>query len=152
MVSCGSLELDPITAELTYGLLRICLYLQKVDSVMDIEWGGGVTWGEINRQAEEEFSAFHFEAANTELFFELFQSFESEVASMMDRDLVLPAYDYVVKLSHIFNVLDARGAISVTERTGYMGRIRKLARRVALAYIEKRKALGFPLLKKGKSR
>jgi glycyl-tRNA synthetase alpha chain len=143
----GSLELEPITAELTYGLLRICLYLQKVDSVMDIEWGNGVTWGEINRQAEVEFSAFHFEAANTELFFDMFQKFEREVESMMKGELVLPAYDYVVKLSHLFNVLDARGAISVTERTGYIGRIRNLARRVALAYIEKREALGFPLLK-----
>ena len=137
----GSLELDPITAEITYGLLRICLYLQKVDSVMDIEWGDGVTWGEINRQAEEEFSAFHFEAANTDLYFNMFQSFEKEAGSMMDRNLVLPAYDYVVKLSHVFNILDARGAISVTERTGYITRIRNLARRVALAYIEKRESV-----------
>ena len=141
----GSLELDPITAEITYGLLRICLYLQKVDSVMDIEWGDGVTWGEINRQAEEEFSAFHFEAANTDLYFNMFQSFEKEAGSMMDRNLVLPAYDYVVKLSHIFNILDARGAISVTERTGYITRIRNLARRVALAYIEKRESVDSPL-------
>jgi glycyl-tRNA synthetase alpha chain len=141
----GSLDLEPITAELTYGLLRICLYLQKVDSVMDIEWGGGVTWGEINRQAEEEFSAFHFEAANTALFFEMFQKFEEEVPPMLDASLVLPAYDYVVKLSHLFNVLDARGAISVTERTGYIARIRNLARKVAMAYIEKREALGFPM-------
>jgi glycyl-tRNA synthetase alpha chain len=145
----GSLDLEPITAELTYGLLRICLYLQGVDSVMDIDWGGGVTWGEINRQAEEEFSAFHFEAANTALFFELFAEYEKEVRAMMDASLVLPAYDYVVKLSHVFNVLDSRGAISVTERTGYIARIRKLARQVALAYIDKREALRFPLLKTG---
>jgi glycyl-tRNA synthetase alpha chain len=145
----GSLELEPVTAELTYGLLRICLYLQKVDSVMDIDWGGGVTWGEINRQAEEEFSAFHFEAANTELCFDMFARFEREARAMMDASLVLPAYDYVVKLSHLFNVLDARGAISVTERTGYIARIRALARLVALAYVEKREALGHPLLKGG---
>ncbi len=143
----GSLDLEPITAELTYGLLRICLYLQKVDSVLDIEWGHGVTWGEINLQAEEEFSAFHFEAANTDLFFDMFQNFEREVQAMMEASLVLPAYDYVLKLSHLFNVLDSRGAISVTERTGYIGRIRTLARKVALAYVEKREALGFPLLK-----
>jgi len=142
----GSLELEPITAELTYGLLRICLYLQKVDSVLDIDWGGGVTWGEVNLQAEREFSAFHFEAANTVFYFDVFQSYEREAQSMLDAGLVLPAYDYVVKLSHVFNILDARGAISVTERTGYIGRIRKLARKVALAYIEKREALGFPLL------
>jgi glycyl-tRNA synthetase alpha chain len=134
----GSLELEPISAELTYGLLRICLYLQEVDSVMDIEWGPGVTWGDVNRMAEEEFSAFHFEAANTEMYFRMFQDFEGEVRAMLERDLVLPAYDYAVKLSHIFNVLDARGAISVTERTGYIGRIRTLARRIALAWIEKR--------------
>ncbi len=145
----GSLELEPITAELTYGLLRICLYLQEVDSVMDIEWGAGVTWGDINLSAEREFSAFHFEAANTELYFRMFSDFEKEVAAMLERGLVLPAYDYVLKLSHLFNVLDARGAISVTERTGYIGRIRKLARRTALAYIEQREALGFPLLKGG---
>jgi glycyl-tRNA synthetase alpha chain len=145
----GSLELEPITAELTYGLLRICLYLQEVDSVMDIEWGAGVTWGDINLSAEREFSAFHFEAANTELYFRMFSDFEKEVAAMLERGLVLPAYDYAVKLSHLFNVLDARGAISVTERTGYIGRIRKLARRIALAYIEQREALGFPLLKGG---
>ena len=145
----GSLDLEPITAELTYGLLRICLYLQEVDSVMDIEWGAGVSWGDINLSAEREFSVFHFEAANTELYFRMFSDFEKEVASMLERGLVLPAYDYAVKLSHLFNVLDARGAISVTERTGYIGRIRKLARRIALAYLEQREALGFPLLKGG---
>jgi glycyl-tRNA synthetase alpha chain len=143
----GSLELEPITAELTYGLLRICLYLQGADSVLDIDWGGGVKWGEINRQAEREFSAFHFECANTELYFRIFQDFEREVSSMLERPLVLPAYDYVVKLSHIFNILDARGAISVTERTGYIARIRALARRVALAYVKQREELGYPLLR-----
>jgi len=142
----GSLELEPITAEITYGLLRLCLYLQKVESVLDVEWGQGVSWGEMNLQAEQEFSAFHFERANTELCFRMFQDFEREAGAMLEAGLVLPAYDYVVKLSHVFNLLDARGAISVTERTGYIGRIRVLARRVALAYIEKREALGFPLL------
>jgi glycyl-tRNA synthetase alpha chain len=145
----GSLELEPITAELTYGLLRICLYLQGVDSVMDIDWGGGLTWGDVNLTAEREFSAFHFETANTDLYFRMFQDFEREVASMLERRLVLPAYDYVVKLSHIFNVLDARGAISVTERTGYIARIRVLARKVALEHIAQREELGFPLLAGG---
>jgi len=143
----GSLELKPATAELTYGLLRLCLYLQNVDSVMDINWGAGVTWAEINRQAEREFSAFHFEAANTELYFKMFQSFEDEARAMMERGLVLPAYDYAIKLSHVFNVLDARGAISVTERTGYIGRIRGLARHVAIKYLEQREELGYPLLR-----
>jgi glycyl-tRNA synthetase alpha chain len=147
----GSLELEPISAEITYGLLRICLFLQKVDSVMDIEWGHGVSWAEVNRQAEKEFSAFHFEHANTNLYFDLFQSFEKEARKMVDAELVLPAYDYVIKLSHIFNVLDARGAISVTERTGYIGRIRGIARKVALKHLEKREAQGFPLLRGAKS-
>jgi glycyl-tRNA synthetase alpha chain len=143
----GSLELEPITAEITYGLLRLCLYLQKVDSVLNVEWAPGVSWGEMNLQAEQEFSAFHFEHANTDMYFRIFQEYEREAAAMLGAGLVLPAYDFVVKLSHVFNLLDSRGAISVTERTGYIGRIRTLARRVALGYIEKREALGFPLLK-----
>jgi glycyl-tRNA synthetase alpha chain len=147
----GSLELNPITAELTYGLERICSFLQDVDSMMDIEWGDGVTWGEINRQAEQEFSGFHFEAANTEMYFRLFQDFEREARAMLERDLVLPAYDYVIKLSHVFNILDARGAISVTERTGYIGRIRGFARKIALKYLEKREALDYPLARKARS-
>ncbi len=142
----GSLELEPITAEITYGLLRLCLYLQRVDSVLDVEWGSGITWGEMNLQAEQEFSAFHFEHSNADMYFRVFQDFEREAAAMLAAGLVLPAYDYIVKLSHVFNLLDARGAISVTERTGYIGRIRTLARKAALAYIEKREALGFPML------
>ncbi|HEX5132047.1 MAG TPA: glycine--tRNA ligase subunit alpha [Candidatus Krumholzibacteria bacterium] len=148
----GSLELEPITAELTYGLLRLCLYLQKVDSVLNVEWAPGVSWGEMNLQAEQEFSAFHFEHANTDMYFRVFQEFEREAAAMLAAGLVLPAYDYAVKLSHIFNLLDSRGAISVTERMSYIARIRALARRAATAYIEKREALGFPLLKSGKKR
>ena len=114
-------------------------------STLNPYWGGDLSWGNVNLQAEQEFSSFHFEAANTDVYFGLFQSFEAEAKAMIDRRLVLPAYDYVAKLSHMFNILDARGAISVTERTGYIGRIRTLARRVALAYIEKREELGFPL-------
>jgi glycyl-tRNA synthetase alpha chain len=142
----GSLELEPITAEITYGLLRLCLYLQGVESVLDVHWGQGVSWGEMNLQAEQEFSAFHFEHSNSEMYFRLFQDYEREAARMIDAGLVLPAYDYAVKLSHVFNLLDARGAISVTERTGYIARIRALARKVALAYIARREALGYPLL------
>jgi len=145
----GSLELNPVSAEITYGMLRICLFLQKVDSVMDIEWAKGVSWAEVNRQAEKDFSAFHFEAANTQLYFDLFGSFEKESSRMLEEGLVLPAYDYVIKLSHIFNILDARGAISVTERTGYIARIRTLARKVAMKHLERREAMGFPLLIKG---
>jgi len=142
----GSLDLEPITAEITYGLLRLCLYLHHVVSVLDVHWGQGLSWGEMNLQAEQEFSAFHFEQSNSEMYFRMFQDYEREAARMLEAGLVLPAYDYAVKLSHVFNLLDARGAISVTERTGYIARIRVLARRVAVAYIEKREALGFPLL------
>jgi glycyl-tRNA synthetase alpha chain len=141
----GSLDLEPITAEITYGLLRLCLYLQHVESVLDVHWGQGLSWGEMNLQAEQEFSAFHFEHSNSEMYFRMFQDYEREAARMIDAGLVLPAYDYAVKLSHVFNLLDARGAISVTERTGYIARIRALARRVAVVYIGKREALGFPL-------
>ena len=142
----GSLDLEPITAEITYGLLRLCLYLQHVESVLDVHWGQGIKWGEMNLQAEQEFSAFHFEHSNSEMYFRMFQDFEREAAKMIAAGLVLPAYDYAVKLSHVFNLLDARGAISVTERTGYIARIRALARKVAVGYIAKREALGFPLL------
>lgn len=148
----GSLDLDPVSAEITYGLLRICMYLQEKDSVMELEWGEGITWGEMNRLAEEEFSVFHFERADTKLHFELFERFENEAQRMLEASLVLPAYDYVVKLSHIFNILDARGAVSVAERTGYIARVRNLARMVALLYLDKREALGFPLLGEGKRR
>ncbi len=146
----GSLDLDPVSAEITYGLLRICMYLQNKDSVMDIEWGGGITWGELNKTAEEEFSVFHFESAGAEFYFDLFEKLEKESARLIADSLVLPCYDYVVKLSHVFNILDARGLVSVNERTGYIGRIRSLARKAAEAYLAKREELGFPLLKEGR--
>ncbi len=142
----GSIEVEPVTAEITYGIMRLCLYLQRVESVLDVEWAPGVSWGEMNLQAEQEFSAFHFEHSNAEMYFKLFAEYEREAARMLAAGLVLPAYDYVVKLSHVFNLLDARGAISVTERASYITRIRNFARKIAVAYVEKREALGFPLL------
>ena len=142
----GGLELDPISAEITYGLERICMYLQKVDDIMDIEWGPGVTWGALHRQAEKEFSAFHFKEADTDFYTSIFYRFEEEAARMIDGGLILPAYDYVLKCSHLFNVLDARGAISVSERTSFISRIRDLARKVAEAYVHQRRELGFPLM------
>jgi glycyl-tRNA synthetase alpha chain len=144
----GGLELDPISAEITYGLERICMYIQGVDDIMEIEWGDGVTWGDLNRQAEREFSAFHFEQADTALYFDVFERFHSEAMRLIGAGLILPAYDYVLKCSHIFNILDARGAISVSERTSYIGRIRDLARRTAEAWVAERERQGFPLLKK----
>lgn len=144
----GGLELDPVSAEITYGLERICMYIQQVDDIMDIEWHAGVRWGELKRQAEKEFSAFHFEQADTDMYFRIFESYQSESLRMLDAGLILPAYDYVLKCSHIFNVLDARGAISVSERTSYISRIREMARRTAEAYVARRESLGFPLLER----
>lgn len=144
----GGLELDPVSAEITYGLERICMYIQQVDSIMDIEWGGGVSWGELCMQAEREFSAFHFEHADVRLYFEIFERFQGQALRLLEAGLILPAYDYVLKCSHIFNILDARGAISVSERTAYIGRIRDIARRTAEAYLAGRERLGFPLLAK----
>jgi len=143
----GGLELDPISAEITYGLERIAMYIQKVDDIMEIEWHDGVKWGELNMQAEREFSAFHFEHADATMYFDIFERFQGEAWRMLEAGLILPAYDYILKCSHIFNILDARGAISVSERTSYIGRIRDLARRTAEAYVAERERLEFPLLR-----
>jgi glycyl-tRNA synthetase alpha chain len=143
----GGFDLKPITAELTYGLLRIAMYLQGVDHVMDLDWGGGLSWGDVNRAYEVDFSRYNFEAADTAMHFELFTRFETEAARLLEMGLVAPGYDFVIKCSHLFNVLEARGAISVSERTGYITRVRKLARQSAQAYLRQREELGFPLLK-----
>ena len=147
--SVGGFELRPITAELTYGLLRICMYLQGVDHVMDLDWGGGLSYGDVNRSFEVGFTRFNFEEADAALHFELFNRFEAEARRLLDMGLVEPGYDYVIKCSHAFNVLEARGAISVSERTAYITRVRNLARRSAQAFMAQREALGFPLLAKG---
>lgn len=143
----GSIELHPITVEVTYGLERIAMYLQGVDSVYNIAWNNEVTYGDIFHTAEIEFSKFNFEEANVTLLFSLFDSFEGEALTLVEKDLILPAYDYCLKCSHTFNLLDARKAISVAERTRYIGRIRNIARKVADKYVKKREELGFPLLK-----
>jgi glycyl-tRNA synthetase alpha chain len=146
----GGMELDPVSAEITYGLERICMYLQGVDDIMDVEWGGGVTWGEINREAEREFSRFNFETADVAFYFDMFERLQGEAKRLLGLGLILPAYDYIVKCSHVFNLLDARGAVSVSERTSYIGRIRDLARQTAEAYVGERRRLGFPLLRGGR--
>jgi glycyl-tRNA synthetase alpha chain len=125
------------------------MYIQQVDNIMDIEWGGGVRWGELNMQAEKEFSRFHFDVADTGIYFGIFEKYRWEAMRMLDEELILPAYDYILKCSHIFNILDARGAISVSERTSYIGKIRDLARQTAEAYVARREKLGFPLMKSG---
>lgn len=143
----GGIELDPIAVELTYGLERVCMYLQGKNNVFDLEWVPGVTYGEVHHQDEVEFSTYHFEVADVALHLELFNRFEAECQATLDRDLVMPAYDYCLKCSHVFNILDARGAISVTERQKYIGRVRNLARKCAHAYVALRERLGYPMLK-----
>ena len=142
----GSIDLNPITVEVTYGLERIAMYLQKVDSVYDIRWNKQVTYGQIFQQAEREFSAFNFEEANVGDLVNAFDNYERDAHALVAKNLVLPAYDYCLKCSHTFNLLDARKAISVAERTRYIGRIRQIARAVARAYVAQRKEMGYPLL------
>ncbi|MFK3937639.1 glycine--tRNA ligase subunit alpha [Alkalihalobacillus sp. NPDC078783] len=143
----GGMEASPVSSEITYGLERLASYIQDKENVFDLEWVEGFTYGDIFSQAEYEHSKYTFEVSDTSMLFTLFQTYEKEAGRALDEQLVLPAYDYILKCSHSFNLLDARGAISVTERTGYIGRVRTLARRAARLYYEERERLGFPLLK-----
>jgi len=133
---CGGLPCKPVSVEITYGLERLAMFIQKVDNVYDIEWTKGVKYGDIYLQQEQEHSKYNFEMADVVMLNQLFQSYEQEAIKLLEAQLVLPAYDYVLKCSHSFNLLDARGAISVAERMGYILRIRKLARRCAKLYVE----------------
>ncbi len=142
----GGLEVDVVSAEMTYGLDRIGMMLQGKDRVQDLMWGPGVTWADLWLQNEKEYSRYNFEEADVVAHFEMFKVYECEALRLLELGLVMPGYDCVIKCSHIFNLLDARGAISVSERVGYIGRVRKLARRAATAYVEQRRALGYPLL------
>ena len=142
----GGVELDPISVELTYGLERLAMFIQKKENVYDLVWLGDVTYGDLHHADEVQFSRYNFEVADTALHAKLFEMFETECLALVKAGLVMPAYDYVLKCSHTFNMLDARGAIGVAERTAYIGRVRRLARRVAEAYIEMREQMGFPLL------
>jgi len=144
----GGLSLNPVTVELTYGLERIAMYLQGVNSVYDLIWSGNVTYGDVHHRAEVEWSRYNFEEANVDMLLQLFGMFETESLHLNERGLVLPSYDYCLKCSHVFNLLDARGAISVTERTNYIARVRNMARLVAHAYVAQREEMGFPLLRK----
>jgi len=142
----GSIEVDPVPVELTYGLERICMYLQQVDSVFDIKWNACLTYGDVHHQQEVEQSRYNFEVADIDVLLDCFNKFEAEAMKNTDAGLVLPAYECCLKCSHLFNMLDARGAISVTQRTGYIARIRDLARLCAQQYIEQREAMGHPML------
>lgn len=145
----GGINCDLESGELTYGLERIALYLQEVDNVYDIQWNENIKYGDIFKKAEYEHSVYAFEKSDKDLLRNLFNEYEKEALRILDEDaLVLPAYDYVLKCSHTFNLLDARGTISVSERTGYIQRVRNLARKVASLYVKQREELGYPLLKK----
>lgn len=143
----GGLECKPISVEITYGIERLASYIQEKENVFDLEWTNGFTYRDIFYQPEYEHSKYTFETSDTNMLFELFNTYEKEAHRQMELGLVHPAYDYVLKCSHTFNLLDAKGAISVTERTGYIGRVRKLARKVAKTFYEEREKLGFPMLK-----
>nr|WP_199307893.1 glycine--tRNA ligase subunit alpha [Leptolyngbya sp. FACHB-8] len=145
---CGGIDCRPVSIEITYGLERLTMYLQEVDSIFNIRWNDVMTYGEIFLQNEIENSRYNFEASSPDVLFGLFETHEKEVERLVSLSLVLPAYDQVLKCSHTFNLLDARGVISVTERTRYIARIRNLARQVAQLYLQQREELGFPLLKK----
>ena len=144
----GGLELDVVPVEITYGLERLAIYIQGKDNIYDLDWTEGVKYGDMRLQMEYEFSKYSFEIADRDAHFMWYDMFEKEAIRALDAGLVFPAYDYVLKCSHVFNVLDARGAICVQERQSYILRVRDLAKRCAEVFVENRRKLGFPLLKK----
>jgi glycyl-tRNA synthetase alpha chain len=144
----GSIDLHPVSVELTYGPERIAMYIQKVASVYDLEWTKGVKYGDVHHRGEVEHSIYNFEQADVDMLFRLFDMYEAEALRIIGLNLVLPAYDYCLKCSHTFNLLNARGAISVAERSSLIGRVRQLARLCAEGYLKQREEMGFPLLKK----
>src|SRR5574340_771678 len=144
----GSLPCRPVLGEITYGLERLAMYLQGVESIYDIEWAPGVTYGDVYHQNEVEQSRYNFEHSDVEWLFSQFSKYESEAKRLIQLGLPLPGFEMVMKCSHTFNLLDARGAVSVTERAAYIARGRALAREVAQAYYDSREALGFPMLQR----
>jgi len=142
----GGFDCRPVSAEITYGLERISMYVQNVDNIFDVAWNDEVSYGELYRQSEVEWSTYNFEEADTGLLYRLFADFEAESKGLIAKGLLHPAYDACMKCSHIFNLLDARGAISVTERTGFIGRVRVLARGCAQLFMKWREDKGYPLL------
>jgi glycyl-tRNA synthetase alpha chain len=144
----GSIDLNPVSVELTYGPERIAMYIQGVESVYDLEWTKGVKYGDVHHRGEVEHSIYNFEQADVKMLFQLFDMYEAECQRIIGLKLVLPAYDYCLKCSHTFNLLNARGAISVAERASLIGRVRQLARLCAEGFLKQREEMGFPLLKK----
>lgn len=148
----GGIELSPVPVELTYGIERLAMHLQGVDNVFDLQWNNEVTYGEVHRQTEIQFSKHNFELANPKDLRDIFNLYESQCRELLKMDLSLPAYDYCIKTSHLFNLLDARGAVSVTERARLIARVRDLAGQCAEAYLKGRGELGYPLLPRPKER
>lgn len=144
---CGGIDCKPVCGEITYGLERLATFIQGVDSVYDIQWVGDVQYRDVFHQNEVDYSEYNFKVADTEMLFMFFDAYEKEAMRVVEAGLVQPAYDYVLKCSHTFNLLDARGAISVTERTHYIARVRNMARACAQAYVKQRETLGYPMLK-----
>ena len=147
---CGGIDLNPICGELTYGIERIAMYIQGIDNVYDLKWNNQVTYGDVHHKGEVEWSFYNFEYADVGMLRKFFDMCEAESIKMSEKELILPTYDYCLKCSHIFNLLNARGAISVAERTSYIGRVRNLARISAEGYLKQREKMGFPLLGKVK--
>ena len=144
---CGGIDCKPVCGEITYGLERLATFIQGVDSVYDIQWVGDVQYRDVFHQNEVDYSEYNFKVADTDMLFMFFDAYEKEAMRVVEAGLVQPAYDHVLKCSHTFNLLDARGAISVTERTHYIARVRNMARACAQAYVKQREALGYPMLK-----
>lgn len=144
----GGIDLAPVSVEITYGLERLAMYLQGVESVYDLQWNAHVTYGNIYHQNEVEQSKYNFETSNAAMLLDFFNASEAECKVLIAAELPWPAYDYCMKCSHTFNMLDARGAISITERNGYIGRVRALASGVARLYAAQREALGYPMIHK----
>ena len=145
----GGIECELETGEITYGLERLAMYIQEVDSVYDLKWNNEITYGDVFKHAEYENSMYAFEECDADMLFNLFDIYEKEGLKLMEKGLVIPAYDYVLKCSHAFNTLDARGAIGVSQRASFIGRVRNMARNVAAAFVKQREEMGFPLLKEG---
>ncbi|MGM0365039.1 MAG: glycine--tRNA ligase subunit alpha [Actinomycetota bacterium] len=143
----GGIPLKPVSAELTYGLERIAMYLQDKDSFWDLNWNDGITYADVSLESEKQWCVYNFELADVDMLLDLFEKFENEFYRTIKKDLVFVACEYVLKCSHVFNLLDAREAISVAERTSYIARVRNLAKKLCNAYIKQRKELGFPLIK-----
>ena len=145
----GGIECELETGEITYGLERLAMYIQDVDSVYDLKWNDHITYGDVFKVAEYENSMYAFEECDADMLFNLFDTYEKEGLKLMEKGLVIPSYDYVLKCSHAFNTLDARGAIGVSQRASFIGRVRNMARNVASAFVKQREELGYPLLKEG---